>query len=58
MGALMRMPETAEVLGVSLATVYRMHEAGQLPYIRLGDGGAIRVIRARLVEMYGIAEPA
>lgn len=55
--ALISIRDAAHLLGVSEATGYRMAKAQQLPIIRLGDDGAMRVIRSKLVEQYGIAEP-
>lgn len=53
--ALLSVAEAGSVLGVSEATAYRMARAGQLPTIKLGGGGSMRVIRSRLVEQYGIS---
>ena len=54
---LLSITEAGELLGVSVSTAYRMADAGQLPIIRLGDGGTMRVVRAQLMEQYGIAGP-
>ncbi len=56
--ALISVPDAATIVGVSTATAYRMAAAGQLPVIRIGGDGTMRVIRSKLVEMYGITEPA
>jgi len=53
---LLSITEAGELLGVSVSTAYRMADAGQLPIIRLGDGGRMRVVRAQLMEQYGIAD--
>ena len=53
---LLSITEAGELLGVSVSTAYRMADAGQLPVIRLGDGGTMRVVRAKLMKQYGIAE--
>lgn len=54
--ALISVPATARLVGVSVATAYRMAAAGQLPVIRLGGTGSMRVIRSQLLEEYGIVE--
>ncbi len=51
---LITITEAAEMLGVSVATAYRMAAAGQLPTMQLGEAGSRRVIRSKLVELYGI----
>ena len=53
---LLSISEAGQVLGVSVSTAYRMAEAGQLPVIRLGERGTMRVVRAQLMAQYGIAE--
>jgi len=53
---LLSISEAGQVLGVSVSTAYRMAAAGQLPVIRLGDTGTMRVVKARLVAQYGITE--
>lgn len=54
--ALISIPEAAAQIGVSTATGYRMAAAGQLPVIRLGGTGSMRVIRSQLLEQYGIVD--
>jgi excisionase family DNA binding protein len=48
---LLRIPETAERLNVSRASVYRWITEGRLPAVRLGDrGGPLRVRAEELDE--------
>jgi len=54
---LLSISEAATVIGVSTATAYRMVAAGQLPTINLGGSGSLRVVRSKLVELYGVTEP-
>ena len=53
---LLSISEAGQVLGVSVSTAYRMAGAGQLPVIRLGEKGTMRVVRAQLVAQYGVTE--
>jgi len=53
--ALISIPDAAPLLGVSVATAYRMANAGQFPMIKLGGDGNLRIIRSKLFEMYGLA---
>ena len=53
---LLSVTEAGELLGVSVSTAYRMAAADQLPIIRLGEKGTMRVVRAQLVAQYGITE--
>lgn len=54
---LLSISEAATVIGVSTSTAYRMVAAGQLPTINLGGSGSLRVVRSKLVELYGVTEP-
>ena len=55
---LLSISEAGQVLGVSVSTAYRMAEAGQLPVIRLGERGTMRVVKAKLMTQYGITKSA
>ena len=55
---LLSVTEAGELLGVSVSTAYRMAEAGQLPVIRLGERGTMRVVKAKLMTQYGITKSA
>jgi len=54
---LLSISEAATVIGVSTSTAYRMVAAGQLPTINLCGSGSLRVVRSKLVELYGVTEP-
>jgi excisionase family DNA binding protein len=47
---LMSPAEVAAVLGVTRATVYRKIHTGELPAVRLGDDGPLRVDAGALEE--------
>lgn len=44
---LLRIPEAAEVLGISRSTMYKLIAAGDVPTVRIGER-AVRVSRAAL----------
>jgi excisionase family DNA binding protein len=46
---LMSPPEAAALLGVTRATIYRKIHTGELPAVRLGDDGPLRVESSELV---------
>ncbi len=56
---LLTVAETAELLGCSVASVYRMINAGTLPVIRLGGRKSTRVVTGELRRLLAVdASPA
>ena len=49
--------EAAEVLGVSVSSVYRMINEGGLPVVRLGGPRSTRIITAELLRSVMLLDP-
>ena len=50
--------EAAEVLGVSVSSVYRMINEGGLPIVRLGGPRSTRIVTAELLRSVMALEPS
>jgi excisionase family DNA binding protein len=53
---LMTVPEVADKLRLSRATIYRLNRTGVVPAVRLGDGGASLRVRSDKLEAWLEAE--
>ena len=49
--------EAAEVLGVSVSSVYRMINEGELPVVRLGGPRSTRIVTAELLRSVMLLDP-
>jgi excisionase family DNA binding protein len=53
---LLTFPEVADILRVSLRTVQRMDQRGELPVVRIRNGAGRSLPRVRPEDLHGVVE--